>query len=103
MATFDTVTETIKEIPYQNPNYRQLSMTNLKSNEVLFVFKEGFVAKFFRFGSESAWVSSSKDYPEMKEIVAENKTQFDINKAIRFHDPELVQLVSLEEEAVYRW
>ena len=102
MATFDTVTETIKEIAHPHPGYIQLSMTKLTSNGVLFVF-EGFVAKFFRFGSESAWVSSSKDYPEMKEIVAENKTQFDINKAIRFHDPELVQLVPLEEEAVYRW
>ena len=77
-------------------------MTKLKSNEVLFVF-EGFVAKFFRFGSESAWVFSSKAYPEMKEIVAEKKTKFDINKAIRNYDLELVQLVSLEEEAVYRW
>ena len=53
-------------------------MTKLKSNEVLFVF-DGFVAKFFRFGSESAWVSSSKDFPEMKEIVAEKKTKFDFN------------------------
>ena len=63
------------------------------------------MAKFFRFGSESAWVSSSKDFPEMKEIkiVAKKKTKFDINQAIRFHDPELVQLVALEEEAVYRW
>ena len=105
MATFDTVTETIKEILYPYPNYPQLSMTKLKSNEVLLVFKERFVAKFFRFGSESAWVSSSKDFAEMKEIkiVAEKKTKFDFNKAIRNHDPELVQLVSLEEEAVYRW
>ena len=102
MATFDTVTETIKEILHPYPHYRQLSMTKLKSNEVLFVF-DGFVAKFFRFGSESAWVSSSKDFPEMKEIVAEKKTKVDLNKAIRNHDPELVQLDSLEEEAVYRW
>ena len=104
MATFDTVTETIKEIAHPYPDYRQLSMTKLKSNEVLFVFDE-FVAKFFRFGSESAWVSSCKDYPEMKEIeiVSEKRTKFDLNKAIRLHDPQLLQLISLEEEAVYRW
>ena len=70
MATFDTVTKTIEEILHPYPTYPQLSMTKLKSNEVLFVF-EGFVVKFFRFGSESAWVSSSMDYPEMKEIVAQ--------------------------------
>ena len=80
-------------------------MTKLTSNRFLFVFAEGFVAKFFRFGSESAWVSSSKDFAEMKEIeiVAKKKTKFDLNKAIRDHDPELAQLDSLEEEAVYRW
>ena len=39
----------------------------------------------------------------MKEIITDKKTQFDINKATRNHDPELVQLDSLEEEAVYRW
>ena len=106
MATFDTVTETIKEIAHPYPGFKQLSMTKLKSNEVLFVFKEGFVAKFFRFGSESAWVSSSKDFPEikkMKEIVAEEETKFDINETIRNFAPKLAQLDSLEEEAVYRW
>ena len=77
-------------------------MTKLTSNGVLLVFDK-FVAKFFRFESESAWVSSSKDYPEMKKIVAEKKTQFDFNKAIRLHYPELVQLDYLEEEAVNRW
>ena len=101
MATFDTVTETIKEIPHPYPNYQQLSMTKLKSNEVLLVFAEGFVTMFSRV--ESAWVKSRKDFPEMKEIVAEKKTKFDFNKAIRNHDPELAQLDSLEEEAVYRW
>ena len=104
MATFDTVTETIKEIPYPYPHYNQLSINKLTSNGVLLVFEE-FVAKLFRFGSESAWVSSSKEYPEMKEIkiVAKEKKEFVINKAIRLHDPELVQLVSLEEKAVLRW
>ena len=79
-------------------------MTKLTSYGVLLVFEE-FVAKFFRFESESAWVSSSKEYPEMKEIkiVAKEKKEFVINKAIRLHDPELVQLVSLEEKAVLRW
>ena len=76
MATFDTVTEKIKEIAHPYPSKNQRSMTKLKSNEVLFVFEEGFVAKFFRFGSEFEWVSSGKDFPEMKKkkIVARKKT-----------------------------
>ena len=66
MAILDLVTETIKEIPHPYPLNQQLSMTKLTSNGVLLVFEEGFVAKLYRFGSESAWVSSSKEWPEMK-------------------------------------